>query len=239
MWSQWVTGTVIHADPVRSWWQIVRSDRTLESLFVRKYKCKYPNAFERPVCVCCCSYLPALQPKLSSAQPGRDRWGVKTTKEPHEAPCPARSSPSFPSSSSLLPSSTFSPCCPSHFAGCTGHFAALLPAVRRSLFACLLSHTDVLFLTLTYSLSCLPLPVWSSVYLRWWVHGRKSGCGQKSSFLHHHHLLKKAAPSSSSSLPLLLFASVLTHLCSFVGLTQRGRKYCINVFLHFLLFQSH
>lgn len=103
-----------------------------------------------------------------------------------------------------------------------------------SLTVCLfaLAH-GCFFLTLRYSLSCLSLPVWSSVYLRWWVHGKKSGCRQKSSFLHHHHPLKKAA-SSSSSLPLLLFASVLTHLCSFVGLTQRGS----TVLMYFYIFFS-
>lgn len=39
------------------------------------------------------AYLRALEPRLSPAQPGRDRWG-----EQHKAPCPADSSPSFPNS---------------------------------------------------------------------------------------------------------------------------------------------
>lgn len=39
------------------------------------------------------AYLHALEPRLSPAQPGRDRWG-----EQHKAPCPADSAPSFPNS---------------------------------------------------------------------------------------------------------------------------------------------
>lgn len=101
-----------------------------------------------PVCICCWhwrtgTYLHALEPRLSPAQPGRDRWG-----EQHKAPCPADSSPSFPNSLSLLFFFFFfSPCFPSHFAGRTGRLSLLhSPAFRRSRFASALPH-NCFFLT--------------------------------------------------------------------------------------------
>lgn len=106
------------------------------------------------------AYLQALQPRLSPAQPGRDRWG-----ERHKAPCPADSSPSFPNSLITPLFLFFLPCSPSHFAGRTGRLTPPLPR-RASLSLHLCSPTQMpfphlsqgllLFLLLSLSLSlCL------------------------------------------------------------------------------------
>ena len=104
-------------------------------------------------------YLRALEPRLSPAQPGRDRWG-----EQHKAPCPADSSPSFPNSLSLFFFFFCFPCCPSHYAGRTGRLTPPLPRLDVApFFASLLSHTTALFFPhlsqglLLFSLLCLSL----------------------------------------------------------------------------------
>lgn len=103
------------------------------------------------------AYLQALQPRLSPAQPGRDRWG-----ERHKAPCPADSSPSFPNSLITPLFLFFLHCSPSHFAGRTGRLTPPLPR-RASLSLHLCSPTQMpfphlsqgllLFLLLSLSLS--------------------------------------------------------------------------------------
>lgn len=94
-----------------------------------------------------------LLPSCSAAQSlPSSAWERQMTSKNHKGATQSPMSSSLFShlsqSSSLLPyssSSSSSPCCPSHFAGCTEHFAPLLPAVLCSLLACLLSHTDVFF----------------------------------------------------------------------------------------------
>lgn len=158
----------------QSWWQEFRSDNisfnlnsdiwnlsrtALDSLFLRKaLKTLMLQYMWIPVRIChghlrTGAYLQALQPRLSPAQPGRDRWG-----EQHKAPCPADSSPSFPNSLLLLSSSSFSPVAP--LTSLQERVASLLhsPAVRRSLFTSALPHKCLLLTSAKvycFSFSCL------------------------------------------------------------------------------------
>lgn len=196
------------------------------------------------------AYPRALEPRLSPAQPGRDRWG-----EQHKAPCPADSSPSFPNSLSLFFFFFCFPCCPSHYAGRTGRLAPPLPRLDVApFFASLLSHTTACFFLTSakvccfFSLLCLSLflalSVTSGMTDPWqgkeltnsWSVADWGVCALPSLQILYFLPLKfnRSLPPLSffASLWLCLWFSHSTELWIFIRLPQRGNIY---VLLHFFL----